>query len=133
MEALKSGSDALFILLGAIMVTGDLRNPGSSGAGAGNVADGRCTNVGDDPSDRSRPSQRWELEVAEGYGIADLDADALERGVVEPDVELGDPLDAKPMPELVPVGVPDGADGLRGGTRVVDDAVPMIRRRVERV
>lgn len=29
--------------------------------------------------DRSRPSQRWELEVAEGYGITDLDADEIRR------------------------------------------------------
>jgi len=29
--------------------------------------------------DRSRPSQRWELEVAEGYAIADLDAEEIRR------------------------------------------------------
>jgi ATP-dependent DNA helicase RecG len=29
--------------------------------------------------ERARPSQRWELEVAEGYSIADLDADEIRR------------------------------------------------------
>jgi ATP-dependent DNA helicase RecG len=29
--------------------------------------------------DRARPSQRWELEVAEGYGIADLDDEEIRR------------------------------------------------------